>query len=355
MVRVAKRCREIAEELTGFDFSRLNIMEVCGTHAHSIARYGLEQLLPENITHICGPGCPVCVTHDDDLDAVVQIARQGAIIATFGDMMKVPGPRGSLGDARSAGADIRILYSPMQALEIAADNPDAEVVFLGIGFETTVPGVAVTVQTAAEQKLQNFSVYCSHKLIPPAMEVLVQDPECQIDAFMCPGHVSTIIGTHAYGFLAADYAIPCAVAGFGPVDIMEAVLALARQQAVGEAKVENCYTRAVQPEGNPKAREQMGVVFEPAEALWRGLGEMPQSGLAIRPEYSDYDAADRFSLQPPLERNVAGCLCGEVLQGKINPQSCPSFGTACTPDNPLGPCMVSSEGACAAAYKYART
>lgn len=354
MVSPAERCQQIADELQDFDLPRLNVMEVCGTHAHSIARYGLEQLLPPNISHICGPGCPVCVTHDYDLDAMVQMAEKGAIIVTFGDMMRVPGPRGSLADARSEGADVRVIYSPMQALEIAEDNPGAEVVFIGVGFETTIPAIAVTIATAAEQDYLNFSVYCAHKLIPPAMEALVQDPGCQIDAFMCPGHVSTIIGTQPYEFLAEEYDMPCAVAGFGPVDIMEGFLALAKQAADGNPRVDNCYKRVVQPEGNPKAREKMERVFQPADALWRGIGEIPESGLVIRPEYEQYDALVRFALETPKVREIPGCLCGEVLQGKVEPQQCPSFAEVCTPENPLGACMVSSEGACAAAYQYAR-
>jgi len=327
-------------------------MEVCGTHSHAIARYGLKQLLPGQIRLISGPGCPVCVTPDADLDAIVQIADQNAIIATFGDMVRVVGPRGSLADARAQGADVRVLYSPMQSLELARQHPHRSVVLLGIGFETTTPGIAVTIAEAAAQRLRNFSVYCGHKLIPPAMEALVNDPECRIDAFLCPGHVSTIIGTHAYDFLADDYGIPCAVAGFAPTDIMEALHALVGQVQAGEARVANCYARAVQPQGNVTAQKQIAAVFEPADALWRGLGNIPNSGLRIRDEYGAFDALNQFRLEPPVERELGPCICGDVLQGKAAPTDCPAFGSACRPQSPVGPCMVSSEGSCAAVFKY---
>lgn len=354
LVNVIARCRELAQLIAEADPPPLTIMEVCGTHSHEIARYGLAQLLPDQVRLISGPGCPVCVTADGDLDAIVQIAQQGAIIATFGDMVRVPGPRGSLADARAAGADVRVLYSPMQSLEVARQNPDREVVLLGIGFETTAPSIAVTISDAAGEDLKNFSVHCAHKLIPPAMAALVEDPECRIDAFLCPGHVSTIIGTQAYDFLAEDYNIACAVAGFGPSDIMEAIYAIVGQIKGATSYVHNAYTRAVQVEGNTVAQAQMAALFEVADAEWRGLGTIPASGLRIGDEYAVFDARNRYELEPPIERDPGPCICGDVLQGKALPADCPAFGSACTPQSPIGPCMVSSEGSCAAVFKYQR-
>ncbi len=354
LVSVTARCQELAQLIAEAAPPPLTIMEVCGTHSHEIARYGLKQLLPDQVRLISGPGCPVCVTADSDLDAIVQIARQGAIIATFGDMVRVPGPRGSLAEARAAGADIRVLYSPMQSLELARHEPGREVVLLGIGFETTAPSIAVTISDAAAEGRDNLSVYCAHKLIPPAMAALVRDPESRIDAFLGPGHVSTIIGADAYSFLAEDYGIACAVAGFGPTDIMEAVYALVGQVKAGQAKVENCYTRAVQAEGNTVAQVQMAEVFEVTEADWRGLGTIPASGLRIREQFAGLDVRNRYQLEPPSEYDPGPCICGEVLQGKAPPTACPAFGSACTPQSPIGPCMVSSEGSCAAVFKYQR-
>ena len=346
------RCQELAATIAAAKPPPMTIMEVCGTHSHAIARYGLKQLLPDEVRFVSGPGCPVCVTADSDLDAIVQMAAQGAIIATFGDMVRVPGPRGSLAEARAAGADIRVLYSPLQSLQLARENPSRQVVLIGVGFETTIPSIAVTVSEAARQGLDNFSVYCAHKLVPPAMKALVEDPEAQIDAFLCPGHVSTIIGAAAYEFLASDYDIPCAIGGFGPTDILEAIFALVGQVKGATAYVHNCYTRAVQYEGNTLGQSQIAEVFAPADAEWRGLGVIPASGLRLRDEYSHLDARNRYELEPPVAYDPGPCICGDVLQGKALPAECPAYGTRCTPASPIGPCMVSSEGSCAAAFKY---
>ena len=349
---IADRCRELAEQIAAADPPPMTIMEVCGTHSHAIGRYGIRQLLPERIRLISGPGCPVCVTADSDLDAIAQIADQGAVIATFGDMVRVIGPRGSLADARAAGADVRVMYSPMQSLDLAREYPDREVVLIGVGFETTTPTIAVTVSDAASAGLRNFSVYACHKLVPPALEALITDPDCRIDALLCPGHVSTIIGADAYGFIPRDHALPCAIAGFTPLDILLGVNSLVNQTVAGEPRVENCYPRAVQAEGNPKARAQVESVFSVADVDWRGLGMLHRSGLALRAEYSHLDARARFAIDPPIEIDRGPCICGEVLQGKALPTDCPAFGSACTPQSPIGPCMVSSEGSCAAAYRY---
>lgn len=353
MVKIAEKIHETARQIAAYAPPEMTIMEVCGTHSHAIARYGLKQLLPENIRLISGPGCPVCVTADEDLDRTVQIAQKGAIVATFGDMVRVPGPLGSLADARAHGADVRVLYSPVQALEVAAENPEREVVLLGIGFETTTPGIGIIISEAREKNLQNFSVYATHKVMPPPMEVLISDPESNIDAYLCPGHVSTIIGADAYKPLAKKYHVPCAVGGFEPTDIMEAIAALVEQVCSGVARVDNCYKRAVSAEGNLAALAVMEQVFEPCDANWRGLGIIPASGLAIREEFGKFDAAQRFDFEPTQQRGIGPCLCGDVLQGKAVPTDCPAFGTTCTPQSPIGACMVSSEGSCAAEYKYA--
>lgn len=352
MVGAADRCRELAEAIAQAAPPPMTIMEVCGTHSHAIARYGLSQLLPPQVRLVSGPGCPVCVTADEDLDAIVQIARQGAIIATFGDMVRVAGPRGSLADARAIGAQVQVLYSPIQSLQLAESNPERQVVLLGIGFETTTPAIAVTIAEAAARDLGNFSVYCAHKIIPPAMAVLAADPECGIDAFLCPGHVSTIIGSRAYESLVRQFGIPCAIGGFAPTEILEAVYALVLQVTSGQPRVDNCYSRVVQQEGNPTALAAIADAFEPADALWRGVGLIPGSGLQIADRYAHLDARSRFELEPALQRPLDGCLCGQVLQGKAVPIDCPAFGTTCTPQSPIGPCMVSSEGSCAAVYRY---
>jgi len=350
--------RALAEALPPSPDGRYQLMEVCGTHTHAIARLGLRQLLPPVVRLLSGPGCPVCVTPTGDVDLALELAgRSGVIVATFGDMIRVPGSEHTLADVRAQGARVEVVYSPMAALDLAAANPDSQVVFLGVGFETTAPAIAGTVVVAHERQVPNFTVLCSHKLIPPAMEALLSDAaggaaRVRLDGFLCPGHVSAVIGAAAYVPVAERFHIPCVVAGFEPLDILRAVHALLRQIAEGRAEVENAYERTVRWEGNPKARAVIERVFEVGESEWRGIGPIPGSGLQFRPEYAAFDAAQRFGLERRPGRDHAACHCGEVLRGLIDPPECRAFREACTPDRPLGPCMVSSEGACSAWYKH---
>lgn len=331
----------------------LTIMEVCGTHTVAIARSGLRELLPKCIRLFSGPGCPVCVTDDLDLDLVMALVREkGIILATFGDMMRVPGTQSSLLQEKSRGADVRVVYSPADALTLAAENPDSEVVFLGVGFETTVPTVAVTLEQAIRQGLKNFSVYSLHKLLPPVMKALLEDPDVKIDAFINPGHVCTILGSEPFRFIPEEYGKPCIVTGFEAADILEAVLIMLRQHKENRPAVEIQYRRAVRPEGNPVAVSFIEKYFEPATARWRGIGEVPDSGLALREEYAEYDAQRRFPLSITPGKRRKNCSCGEVLKGLKLPYECALFGKVCTPVKPVGPCMVSTEGSCAAYYRY---
>jgi hydrogenase expression/formation protein HypD len=328
----------------------LTFMEVCGTHTMSIARYGLRQLLPEGMRLISGPGCPVCVTAMADLDHVIALARlPGVTLATFGDLIRVPASRTTLAAERAAGADVRVVYSPRDAVQIAADEPARQVVFAGIGFETTAPTIAASLLEARARGLSNFSVLSMHKTMPLPLKALLELGETPISGFLLPGHVSVITGTACYEFLARDFGVAGVVAGFEPHDVLRALLRLVRQSAPA---IEIEYGRAVRPEGNVVARRLMEQVFESSDADWRGLGVIPGSGLALRPEYADADAAVRFAVtpQPPLE--PAGCRCGEVLRGVTDPSACALFGARCTPEDPVGACMVSSEGACAARYRY---
>ena len=329
-------------------------MEVCGTHTVSIFQSGLHSLLPEQIVHVSGPGCPVCVTHESEVEAFLELAgNDGVVIATFGDMMRVPGPKGAtLKTAKAEGARVEVVYSAFDALKLATENKDATVVFLGIGFETTAPTIAATVQMAAQQGIKNFKILSFHKLVPPALSALLQDPDASVDAFILPGHVSTVIGLEPYQFLATQYNLPAVVAGFDPLDILCALLSIVRQSKNGHAVIENAYPRAVSPEGNPKARRVMYEVFQPADALWRGLGPIPQSGLRLAPAYERFDAFKAFDITLHSSRPLPGCRCGDVLKGKMRPDQCPLFKKTCTPLNPVGPCMVSTEGSCAAYYKY---
>lgn len=332
----------------------MTIMEVCGTHTVAIFRNGIRQLLPEQINLISGPGCPVCVTANRDIDWALAAARRPEVIlATFGDMLKVPGSFSSLQRARAEGADIRLVYSTLDALEIARANPGRQVVFFGIGFETTAPTIACSILEAAETGLSNYFVYSVHKVMPPPMRALVESGEVNIDGFLCPGHVSTIIGSEPYQFLARDHGIPCVIAGFEPLDVLQAVDMLMAMREEGRAEVAIQYRRVVRPEGNPVALEQLYRVFEPADAEWRGMGVIPGSGLAIRQEYAAFDAARALQVDPGPLREHAGCRCGEVLRGVIQPPQCKLYGRVCTPENPVGPCMVSSEGTCATWYQFA--
>ena len=331
----------------------MTFMEFCGGHTHAIMQSGIRQALPENVRLLSGPGCPVCVTDQRDIDQAIALAQAPDVtLTTFGDMMRVPGTAQTLQEAAAAGADVRVVYSPLDAVALAAAHPDRQVVFLGVGFETTAPGVAAAIQAAKTRGLSNFSVFSMHKYTPPAMRAILDAGEVRLDGVIGPGHVATIIGLQAWDFLPRDYGIPVVVAGFEPVDILLAVKMLAAQVAAGQARAENAYRRSVRPEGNRAALRIIHDVFEPADAAWRGFGVLPGSGMGIRAAYRTFDARARFPLPDIPSREPPGCRCGEVLRGVIEPPDCPLFGRACTPDRPLGPCMVSDEGACSAHYLY---
>lgn len=329
------------------------LMEVCGTHTVAIARNGIRSLMPDTIRLSSGPGCPVCVTSNHDTDKVIALARiPDVIITTFGDMTRVPGSTSSLLAEQAQGADVRIVYSPLDAIQIAKENPDRQVIFVGVGFETTTPLIARAIMRAKEAGIENFSVYAAHKNMPGALEAIVNDPDLKLDALILPGHVSTIIGTRPYEFLAQKYGIPGVITGFEPNDVLQGIAMIARQLHEGRAEIEIAYARGVQPEGNPVALEAIDEVFETCSATWRGIGEIPGSGYRIREEYADFDAMRRFAPEVEETQEHAGCKCGDVLRGIMSPDECPLFRTVCTPENPIGPCMVSSEGSCAAYYRY---
>lgn len=330
------------------------IMEVCGSHTMAIGRYGIRTLLPTNVKLISGPGCPVCVTPVGYIDAALELAARGVVIATFGDLLYVPGTRSSLAKARAKGAAIEMCVSPMDAITVARRHPAEQVVFLAIGFETTVAPIVSIVKAAIEQEVRNLTILPAFKLVPPALEALMSDPEMAVDAFLCPAHVSAIIGSKAYEETARTYKVPCVIAGFEPLDILYGLLGILRQVEKGEACVENQYNRVVRPEGNRKAQELTNTYMEPVDASWRGIGLLPKSGLGLKPGYRFYDAETRHRITVPPQLDNRGCLCGEVIKGKISPPQCPMFDKACTPESPLGPCMVSSEGSCAAYYRYER-
>jgi hydrogenase expression/formation protein HypD len=328
-------------------------MEVCGTHTMAIYRFGLRSLLPPEIKLVSGPGCPVCVTPNDYLDRAIAICRLPDVITvTFGDMMRVPGSSSSLLVERAKGADIRIVYSPLDAVAIAAKNLEKRVVFLGVGFETTSPTVAASILAAEAQGLANYFLLASTKTIPIPMQVLAADPEIGIDGYICPAHVSAIIGVDAYKPLVYLYHTPCVITGFEPADMLHGILMLASQLLFGESSVEVQYSRVVRPEGNRKAQALLEQMFIPYDALWRGVGVIPGSGLRIRGEYSRFDAAKMIQVEVEPTKEHPGCSCGEILKGKLQPHECTLFGNICTPESPVGACMVSSEGSCAAAYRY---
>jgi hydrogenase expression/formation protein HypD len=331
----------------------VRLMEFCGGHTHAIFRHGLRQLLPPTVELRSGPGCPVCVTADTDLDRAIEMARRPDVtLTTFGDMLKVPGSYGSLQIAKAEGADVRIVYSTLDALQIAREHPQRRVIFLGVGFETTAPTVAAAILQAETERLTNFYVLSMHKLTPPATRAILDAGEVQLSGIIGPGHVTTIIGSRAWEFLPQDYGIPCAVAGFEPLDILQSVAALVDAVEKGQPAVINTYSRGVRPEGNPTALNVMQRVFETSDADWRGLGRVPASGLTLRPAFARFDAARAFPVEPGPAREHTACRCGDVLRGVIEPPECPLFGRACTPTRPIGPCMVSAEGACAAWYQY---
>lgn len=329
------------------------IMEICGGQTHSIMKYGLTDLLPDEITLIHGPGCPVCVTPAGMIEQAIAIAgMKNTIMSSFGDMLRVPGISGDLLSARSRGADVRMVYSPLDSLKIARENPHREVVFFAVGFETTAPAVALAIKQAQRNALSNFSVLVSHVLVPPAMEALLSDREMQIDGFLAAGHVCTVTGTAEYRLLAEKYRIPIVVTGFEPVDILLGILQCIRMLEEGQSCVANAYSRSAREEGNPGAMAHMNEVFERTDREWRGIGLLPASGLKLRKGFMSYDASRRFRLTEIRENGGNSCLAGEILMGKITPPGCPSFGVDCKPEHPLGAPMVSSEGACAAYFRY---
>ena len=332
----------------------LRFMEVCGTHTVAIFQSGIHSLMPEEMVHLTGPGCPVCVTHDSEVAAYLEAAqRSNVILATFGDLMKVPGPGGmSLKTAQAEGARVQVVYSPFDALKLAEDNPGDVVVFIGVGFETTAPAIAGTIHMAKARGLKNFKVLSFHKLVPPAVKALLSDEDMNIEGFMLPGHVSTVIGIHPYDYLGTEFKIPAVVAGFEPTDILQSLLMMLNQLEAGEPKVENQYVRAVSENGNPKAVALMHEVFKVSDALWRGIGTIPGSGLVMAPEYEEFDAYKALDIELKEVKPIKGCMCGDVLKGKMKPYECPLFRKVCTPAKPVGPCMVSTEGSCAAYYKY---
>jgi len=353
MDRLVADCRALAAKAADRVGGAVHLMEVCGTHSHAIARAGIRGLLGDDVRLVSGPGCPVCVTDAGQIDLCLQIAsRPNTILATFGDMVRVPGSQGSLADVRARAGRVKVVYSPMEVLAVAQQEPECDVAMVGVGFETTAPTIACMVQEAARLGFGNVSLLSAHKLVPPALSALLAAEDVRLHGFICPGHVSVVIGSNAYRGLAEQRGVPCVVAGFEPADILLAIRMLLQQVADGDARVENAYRRAVTPEGNRRAVEAMYSVFEVDEALWRGIGVIPGSGLALRDEWSAFDVMQRFGLVTPEAKDHPACHCGEVLRGARLPAECASFGKACTPARPLGPCMVSSEGACAAEYRY---
>jgi hydrogenase expression/formation protein HypD len=332
------------------------LMEVCGGHTHSIYKYGIDDLLPENVELVHGPGCPVCVIPMGRVDDAIAIAHEeGVIFTCFGDMMRVPGSNGTLQEAKAAGADVRMVYSPLDALRIAKQHPEREVVFFAIGFETTAPSTALTLRRARAEGVENFSVFCNHVNIVPPLRALMDSPDLRLDGFLGPGHVSTVVGARPLEFIPAQYGKPVVVSGFEPVDILQSVLMLLRQLAEGRCEVENQYTRVVPYEGNLRALEVMAEVFELRPHFeWRGLGFISHSGLRLSAAYAEHDAELRHRVPGVRVADPKACQCGEVLKGVIKPYECKVFGSACTPERPIGTCMVSSEGACAAYYNYGR-
>lgn len=345
--------KKLVEKLNNISNEKMNIMEVCGTHTMAIFRYGIRDILPPNINLISGPGCPVCVTPQSYIDTAMTLSEQNdVIIATFGDMMKVPGKKSSLSKKKAEGADIRIVYSPMDCLDMALKNPSKKIVFLSIGFETTAPMTAVTAIEARKNNISNLFFFTAHKIVPPAMEALVQDKDIKIDGFLLPGHVSAIIGTKPYEFLCKEYNIPGVVTGFEPIDILQGLITLVSLISNKDHKIENEYKRIVKPEGNIIAEGYIAKAFDIVDSSWRGLGKIPRSGLEFNSEFESFDALKHFKINYEEYDGSPGCKCGEILKGKIKPTDCPLYKKLCTPENPVGSCMVSSEGTCAAYYRY---
>ncbi|MCK4352965.1 hydrogenase formation protein HypD [candidate division WOR-3 bacterium] len=346
--------KEIAQglikEIENLSLRDVTIMEVCGTHTMEIGRFGIRSLLPQEVRVIAGPGCPVCVAPQKVIDQAIKLAEVATIV-TYGDMYRVPGSYSSLQKEKAKGRDIRVVYSALDALQIAEKETEKEIVFLAIGFETTVPATGSLMLTAKRKEIHNFSILCAHRLIPPAM-IALSDGELNVDGYLCPGHVSVIIGEKPYEPIAERFHIPCVIAGFEPIDILMGIYLLLGQIKDNRAEVENGYKRAVRPEGNLEAQALIARVFRTVDSEWRGLGELPASGLALREEFKEFDAEQKFNIEIELPKENPDCICGEILKGLRTPPECTNFGRICTPDEPIGPCMVSSEGTCAAYYKY---
>ena len=351
LIKLANLLIKEIEKLT--DGKHIRIMEVCGTHTVSIFRYGIKSLLPDNIELISGPGCPVCVTPISDIDKAIEISKiKGVILVTFGDILKVPGSFSSLYKEKAKGANIRVIISPLDAVKIAEENKDKRIVFFTIGFETTSPAIAIAVKEARKRKLKNFFILSSQKLIPPAIKALLSSKKIKIDGFILPGHVSTIIGVKPYLFIANNFKIPSVITGFEGLDILEGIYMLLKQKKEGKIAVEIQYKRAVKEEGNKLALNVMMEVFDIVDSKWRGLGTIPRSGLDLKDKFSDMNALNIFNIPSYYKEDQKKCICGEILQGLKKPLDCPLFKKICTPDNPFGPCMVSSEGVCSVYYKY---
>ena len=353
--RNGQLAQQFAREIHRITTKPWNIMEICGGQTHAIVKFGIDELLPEKITLIHGPGCPVCVTPLEMIDKALEIAaRPDVIFASFGDMLRVPSSTTDLLSVKASGGDVRIVYSPLDAVKFAAQNPAKEIVFFGVGFETTAPATALAVFQAAQKKLNNFSILISHVLVPPAMEALLSSPKCRVQGFLAAGHVCAVMGYEEYFPLVKKYRVPIVVTGFEPLDILQGVLMTMQQLESGRAEVENQYSRAVRREGNQPAQELIKKVFRVVPRKWRGVGEIPQSGLGLNEEYAAFDAEKKFGVADHHVEESADCQSGLVLQGQIKPHACPAFGAKCTPEHPLGATMVSSEGACAAYYRYRR-
>lgn len=351
--RNKKLIKRLITEIKKIEIDRINLMEVCGTHTVAIFKNGIRRLLPKNINLISGPGCPVCVTAQIDINRIITLARKkNVIIATFGDIMRIPGSEGSLEKEKASGADIRIIYSPSEALKIAQKNKNKEIILLAVGFETTAPLVAWVIKDVKRKKIRNFSIYCSHKIIPPAIKAILETKEVRLDGFILPGHVSCIIGSQAYEFIPQDYKVACVISGFEPVDILESILFLLKQINQKKPRVQIQYKRAVQPLGNILAQKILKQVFIETDCFWRGLGTIPGSGYKLQQRYLDFDAKKKFKLKNVISSESKNCLCGEILRGIKKPSECKLFAKICQPENPYGPCMVSSEGSCAVWYKY---
>lgn len=342
----------MSKKLEKYNDREISLMEVCGGHTMAFHRFGIPSILPDNIKLISGPGCPVCVSGIGFIDYAIECLKiKDVIIATYGDLIRVPGSKNSLEKEKSKGPDIRIVYSSLEAVEIAKANKNKKVVFLGIGFETTAPGSAVAIQKAYKENVMNFYLLSAHKIMPPVMEALLND-EVKIDGFICPGHVSTITGSQIYEFIPEKYKIACVVAGFEPIDLMQSIYMLAKQINNKDPKVEVQYSRTVMRQGNIKAQEIMNEVFETSNDFWRGIGEVPNSGLKLKEKYRNFDVEQVFDLKVAPVNENPNCICGDILRGLKNPKNCKLFAKVCSPENPLGACMVSSEGACHAYYKY---